>query len=81
VEYAWQNSKKKTCLSMWEFLKRKLQDAELKGEKIKGLDFVYEKKPNKITLYFLDGKSRDIGYRSFQRYVRDFRKGLKKNSQ
>jgi hypothetical protein len=81
VKYAWDHSKRKTCLGMWNFLKRKLQDAEVKGEKINGFDFVYEKKLNKITLYFLDGKSRDIGFRSFQRYVKDFKEGLKKNSQ
>jgi hypothetical protein len=81
VEYAWNQSERKKCLSMWEVLKRKLQDTELKGEKINGFDFVYEKKCNKITLYFLNGKSRDMGFRSFQRYVKDFKEGLKKNSQ
>jgi hypothetical protein len=81
VEYAWNHSKRKTHLSMWQFLKSKLKDVEAKSEKIGEYDFIYETKPNKITLYLPNGKSRDMGFRSFQRYVKDFKEGLKNNSQ
>jgi hypothetical protein len=84
VEYVWQNSKRKTCLSMWGFLKKKLKEGELSGQKIiEDYDFVYEKKENKITLYFNDKKRRprDMGFRSFQRCVKDFKEELKKDSQ
>jgi hypothetical protein len=78
VEYAWQNSKRKTCLSMWRFLKKKIGDA---GNTINHYDFVYEEEKNRITVYFDNGKSRDIRFRSFQRYVKDFKEELKKQSQ
>jgi hypothetical protein len=84
VEYAWQNSKRKTSLSMWEFLKKRLQETEVSGQNIiEGYDFVYEKKDNKITLYFNDKKKRprDMGFRSFQNYVSDFKEELNKKSQ
>ncbi len=89
VRYAWQYSRRKTCLSMWKFLTRKLEILERSikntGERkiIEGCDFVYEKKTNKITLYFEDEKKRpkEMGFRSFQRYVRDFKEELKKDSQ
>lgn len=78
VQYAWEKSKRKTCLSMWKFLERKLQAGDVS---ISGYDFVYEEETNRITLYFGNGKSRDIGFRSFQRYVKDFKEGLKDNCQ
>ncbi len=81
VRYAWQNSKRKTCLSMWEFLIRKLEAGDIGGRYIiEGCDFVYEKKNNRITLYFSDERKRprDIGFRSFERYVNSLKKGLKK---
>jgi len=84
VEYARQNSKRPTALSMWKYLIKKLEEAELTGQKvIEGYDFVYEKKENQITLYFNNKKKRprDMGFRSFQRCVKDFKEELKKNSQ
>jgi len=84
VEYAWQNSKRKTCLSMWKFLIKKLTTLDIGGRNmIEGLDFVYEKKTNKITLYFGDERKRprDMGFRTFERYVRDFKEELKKDPQ
>jgi hypothetical protein len=78
VKYAWQNSKRKTSLSMWRFLKKKIGDA---GNTINHYDFVYEEEKNRITVYFNNGKSKDIGFRSFQRYVKNFKEELKKKSQ
>lgn len=80
VWYAWQKSKRKTCLSMWKFLRNNLQQGEFKGQKIiDGYDFVYEKKTNKITLYFEEERRRprEMGFRSFQRYISDLKKDLK----
>jgi len=83
LDYVIQNSKRKSCLAMWGFITKKLAIFERSGQKIiDGYDFVCEEKTNKITLYFEDPKkkSREMGYRSFQRRISDFKKDLKKIS-
>jgi hypothetical protein len=81
VRYAWQNSKRKTWLSMWKFLKKRLQGGGIDGYKTIDDDynFVYEEKNNRITVYFNNEKkrARDIGFRSFERYVRDLKEDLR----
>ena len=81
TQYAWEKSQRRTCLSMWEFLKKKVKVAEFSGHKLVGHDFVYEEGTNRITCYFPDGKSRNMGFRSFERYVRNLKNELKKKSQ
>jgi hypothetical protein len=83
VRYAWEKSGRKTVLSMWKFLRKKLKEAELEGGKIiEGCDFIYEEKTNRFTLYFQDKrKPKDMGFRSFQRHISNFKKDLKKESQ
>lgn len=83
VRYAWQKSKRKTCLSMWEFLKKELFQGMLKEayKIINDYEFIYEEKTNNVTVYFKNGRSKQMGFRSFQRYVKDFKQKLNKKSQ
>jgi hypothetical protein len=83
AKYGIEKSGKKTTRLMWLFLKKIFQKAELNGEKIiEGYDFVYETNINRFTVYFQNKrKPIDIGFRTFQRYISDLKRELKKKSQ
>ena len=69
-------------------MKKTLKELEISGKnKFGKSEAVFEAKEYKgatrdfIVLYHKDGKSKDIGFRNFQRYVSDFKNSLNKKSQ
>lgn len=84
ARYALQNSKKKDTLSLWKYLKKVLPELERTGNNHFGnYEALFEAREYKgasedvISIYKKNGKTKDIGFRGFQRYVSD----LKKQSQ
>jgi hypothetical protein len=74
IRYAWQKSQFKTGLKMWKFLKKECTPGKLRdGLTLKKNDFICEQNTNTITIYFPNGQSKNLRFRTFQRYFKDFK--------
>jgi hypothetical protein len=84
TKWGWQYSKKKGARLLWKYLTKQI----LENDRIpdlfaggQGLDFDFDQTRNRIIFYPITEKPKSMGFRSFQRYVADLKKELKKKSQ
>jgi hypothetical protein len=74
IRYARQKGQFKTGLQTWKFLKKECTPRGLRdGLTLKKIDFVCEQNTNTIAIYFPNGQSKNVRFRTFQRYLKDFK--------